>query len=328
MDTRRTPRYNPSVPFPKEPEFTERLRALADPSRLRVLHALRTGPLPVGRIATGLNLPQPAVSRHLGHLFSAGLVSRTRHGVSVEYRFDADEAIRPLLEMLLSVAERQGLFRGDAERLNTVSSRESTAAASAVSFAGISGPWREMKADVLGNLDVDGLVLSAMTETDLAVDLGCGSGELLPVLARKAASVLGVDVSLPLLEEARTRCAGNRRIDLRLGELTHLPLGDGEAGFASLIMALHHAAIPQNVLAEAGRILRRKGRLVLVDFAQHKNPVAQSAWSDRWTGFDRLQLTFWLEKAGFHVQKSSLLPLVGGMTLLFFDAQKRSGGRL
>ena len=64
------------------------LEALADPTRRRVFEKLRTGPMPVGRLAAGLPVSRPAVSQHLKVLKEAGLVAEDKDGTRRIYRID------------------------------------------------------------------------------------------------------------------------------------------------------------------------------------------------------------------------------------------------
>jgi DNA-binding transcriptional ArsR family regulator len=64
------------------------LDALGDPTRRRILDALRAGPLPVGAVAAGLPVSRPAVSKHLRVLEGAGLVTYEASGTRRLYRID------------------------------------------------------------------------------------------------------------------------------------------------------------------------------------------------------------------------------------------------
>lgn len=73
-------------------------QGLADPSRLGILEALRSGPLSVNEIVLATGLTQPNVSNHLACLHGCGLVIRERHGRHVYYRLGNDR-IAALLEL-------------------------------------------------------------------------------------------------------------------------------------------------------------------------------------------------------------------------------------
>ena len=77
-------------------------RAMADPTRLRILHLLRPGELCVGDLVAVLNLPQPTVSRHLTCLRRAALIAARKNSYWTFYSLvPASTALRrKLLECL------------------------------------------------------------------------------------------------------------------------------------------------------------------------------------------------------------------------------------
>lgn len=78
------------------------LAALAEPTRQGILHRLRGGPLPVGRIAEGMTVTRPAVSQHLRVLHDAGIVSSRRVGTRNVYAI-APGGTRALLKWLAAL---------------------------------------------------------------------------------------------------------------------------------------------------------------------------------------------------------------------------------
>ncbi|MBE0598007.1 MAG: methyltransferase domain-containing protein, partial [Desulfuromonadales bacterium] len=112
---------------------------------------------------------------------------------------------------------------------------------------------------------------------------------------------IGVDHSMPMLEQAKERvaAAGLSGIDLRLGEMTHLPLPDRDVETALLNMVLHHAPHPSAVLAELARVLTPGGTLVIADLRRHEREWARERMADQWLGFEPQELLGWLAQAGF-----------------------------
>jgi ArsR family transcriptional regulator len=133
------------------------------------------------------------------------------------------------------------------------------------------------------------------------LEVGLGTGGLLPDLAARGSRVIGVDHAPAMLDEARRRLAqaGLTCIDLRLGEMTHLPLPDNEVGCAVANMVLHHAADPTAVLHEFRRVLAPGGVLVLADLARHEREWVREQLADQWLGFEEAELLAWLKEAGF-----------------------------
>ncbi len=82
-------------------EAVQLLRLLADPTRLRLLGLLQSGPMNVTTLCQKLDLAQPTVSHHLGLLRSLKLVSNRRQGKQVFYSLNA--------ETVTNLDERGGL---------------------------------------------------------------------------------------------------------------------------------------------------------------------------------------------------------------------------
>jgi DNA-binding transcriptional ArsR family regulator len=66
------------------------LEILADPTRQTLIERLRTGPLPVGKLADGLPVSRPAVSKHLRLMKDAGVVRMTEDGTRNLYELDLE----------------------------------------------------------------------------------------------------------------------------------------------------------------------------------------------------------------------------------------------
>jgi ArsR family transcriptional regulator len=192
----------------------------------------------------------------------------------------------------------------------------------ALFFDKMAEDWDSMKREIIGDFDLGRIITDRLKPCRVAADLGCGTGDLLPVLAGKADTVIGVDNSPKMLEEAKKRFDGNGKISLRIGELEHLPLRDGESDLAVLNMALHHLQSPYAVLEETSRTLSKGGRLVLSDLDKHGNEEMRTRYGDRWLGFDANELENWLETAGFAVEESAQYPLKKEMKANVIIARK------
>ena len=142
-----------------------------------------------------------------------------------------------------------------------------------------------------------GLLLPAWT----VADLGCGDGYLTVEAARWASRVIAVDRSRDVLDRARALAARRdvRNIEWRRGELEALPIEDNAAHVALLSQALHHADDPARALAEARRVLRPGGRLVVLDLRRHEEGWVRERLGDRWLGFADEELERLLTAAGF-----------------------------
>jgi ArsR family transcriptional regulator len=142
-----------------------------------------------------------------------------------------------------------------------------------------------------------GLLLPSL---DVA-DLGCGEGYLTIEAARWGRRVIAVDRSKEVLNRARS-LAARRKLDnitWKLGDLERLPIADASVDVALLSQALHHAEHPAGALAEASRILRPGGRVLILDLREHQESWVRAKLGDRWLGFQDDQLHDLLEAAGF-----------------------------
>jgi ArsR family transcriptional regulator len=154
----------------------------------------------------------------------------------------------------------------------------------------------------LGSSDCVPVLLEQIAKGAHVLDLGTGSGRLLPGLASRAASVIGVDASPALLDEARRRTADlpeSAAVELRLGDMAHLPVQDGEVDTVVANMVLHHLPEPARVFPEIRRVLRPGGTLLIGEFLPHSEEWMRDALADQWLGLPPADLTDWLDEAGF-----------------------------
>jgi len=278
------------------------LRLLGDDTRLRLLRALSREAMNVSELTAVLGVAQSGVSRHLGLLRDAGLVGEDRTGGFAWYRLTPEGGApgedRTALWAWLAAefARPTPATRADDARLEEVRRLRQE------SFAAHRAGGDERRQLVPGRSWAAwsralGLLLPALD----AADLGCGEGYLTMEMARWARRVVAVDRSATVLAEARAM-AGRRRlrnITWKRGELDRLPLRDRTVDVALLSQALHHAEKPDAALAEAWRILRPGGRVLVLDLRAHDHTWVRAKLGDRWLGFDDKVLAAVLAGAGF-----------------------------
>ena len=298
------------------------LKALADPCRLRLVAVLMRGEFTVQELTAILKVGQSKVSWHLKILTEAGVLAVKRQGTWSYYRLDGATpffaAIRPAVETGV-----EGLPERAADLAAVAAVLEERRRRSQEFFDRHARLWDELARTLLPVPDYRERLLSLVPAGKTVVEIGLGTGGLLPALAARAARVVGVDHSPAMLEEARRRLAlaGLAGIDLRLGEMTHLPLPDGSADCTVLNMVLHHAADPAAVIAEIRRVLVPGGLLVLADLARHEREWVREQLADQWLGFGEEELKEWLTAAGFGEVSSERLEGTGGQeTLLLVRA--------
>ncbi len=276
------------------------LKSLADPSRLRLAAILLRGEFTVQELTRIMGTGQSRVSHHLKVLTEAGVLSVKRQGTWSYYRVGGESpfftAIRPALEQGLTELPRRE------EDLSAVALvLEERRNRSREFFDKHARQWDDLARTLLPAPEYRDIVLSYVPEGKNVVEIGLGTGGLLPALAARSATVIGVDHSPAMLDEARRRLTKGKvsGVELRLGEMTHLPLPDNSADCALLAMVLHHAADPAAVLAEIRRILVPGGILLLADLARHEREWVRERLADQWLGFDEVELRGWLKTGGF-----------------------------
>lgn len=273
-------------------------RALADDVRLRLLHAVVSAELSVAELVQVLKLPQSTVSRHLKPLRDAGLVETRREGTSVYYRRGELLADRELSAFLERRLRELGTAQRDAKAVRAVLDQRRKR--SREFFEKVAGQYGERTQPGGGWQALAAGLAAGFAGQDVA-DLGSGEGDLVLLLARFARRVAAIDHSKAMLRHLRARAkAANQetRIETVEGDLERVPLPDAVFDAVFLSQALHHAARPAFAVAEAARLLRTGGRLIVLDLARHEQDWVRSEWADQWLGFEESELRTWMQAAG------------------------------
>ena len=287
-------------------------RLLGDEARLRILRLLDSERLNVTELTSILGIAQSGVSRHLGLLKDAGLVEERRDAGFTFFRLAPDVRggtngfgpVWPLLRLHFDAAGATPEGRADEARLEEVRRvrKENFDDHGADGERGQIVPGRSWAAwaRALGHL-LPPLVIA---------DLGCGDGYLTVEASRFAKKVIAVDRSEAALARAREmatrlvrRSPGEREgrltnVEWKRGELEKLPLKDASVDVALLSQALHHAASPRKALAEAARIVKPGGRVLLLELRGHQEQWVRERLGDKWLGFNEDELKRLLENAG------------------------------
>jgi len=276
------------------------LKALADPCRLRLTAVLLTGEYTVQELTRIMGMGQSRISRHLKILSEAGVLAVKRQGTWSYYRAGEGSsffaAIRPAFE-----GEMEALPQRSQDLAAVAAVLEERRRRSQEFFDRHARQWDDLARTLLPVPEYRHHLLEQVPEGGTVLEIGVGTGGLLTELAARAARVIGVDHSPAMLEEARRRltAAAVNGIELRLGEMSHLPLPDVSVACVVANMVLHHAADPAAVLAEIRRVLAPGGVLLLADLARHEREAAREQLADQWLGFDEEELSGWLTAAGF-----------------------------
>ncbi|WP_269541335.1 ArsR/SmtB family transcription factor [Cerasicoccus fimbriatus] len=276
------------------------LKLLADPTRLRLIQLLRQEELSVAELQELLDMGQSRISSHLALLRQGGLLTDRKEGKKTFYSLSEaiGETTMRLVDACYEAAQEEPEFAEDEKNLERVLDRRRRA--SEEYFNQVAGrlgrnycPGRSWEA-------IGHFLLHLTPHINIA-DLGAGEGVLSQLLAQRAKTVYCIDNS-PRMVEVGTELAAKNNIDnlyYKLGDIENVPLENESIELALLSQALHHAEKPAKAIAEAHRILKPGGKLVILDLKEHQFEKARELYADRWLGFPENTLYHWLKDAGF-----------------------------
>ncbi|WP_040758440.1 ArsR/SmtB family transcription factor [Woodsholea maritima] len=309
-------------------DLLKKLRALAEPTRLKVVTLLSHGELTVSEIMQVLGQSQPRVSRHLKMLTDAGLAERLPEGAWVFYRLERSGVSAKLAELINSVsqAEDPDLSRA-LERLEAVKSER--AAAAAGYFEHVAKDWERIRALHFPEAQVEAAMRATVEDRRFKfhLDVGTGTGRMLEVFAAAAEDGMGVDFSHNMLNIARSNIAKAGLTDrfVRQGDATALPLDNQSADLITIHQVMHYLDEPSRALAECARVLKPGGMIVIADFAPHKLEFLREEHHHRRLGFHAEEVAGWLKNAGLEPKPiTALAPGTedGRLTVLIWTAVK------
>ena len=274
------------------------LRALSDPTRLRIVALLEKDELSVNELQEITRMGQSRISTHLGLLQDSGLVQSRREGKRAFYKLGQGNgglnefihlAIKGARELPDNASDQINLKRSLQRRreraqvyFNQVAGR----------FDRVYGPGRSWQA--FGHL------LLRILPPLVVADLGAGEGLLSELLARRCKKVIAVDNSEKIVAFGAAKAKKNhlKNLEFRLGDLQAPPIEPGSVDLVILSQALHHAEEPAKAVNAAYKIVKPGGQLMILDLARHQFEQAHELYGDRWLGFAESELNEWLEQAG------------------------------
>ena len=263
-------------------QLVQQLKTLADLTRMRLIALCRQGECSVSELTDAIGQSQPRISQHLRALCDCGLLLRHRDGKRVFYRVPQrgdDVALRNQLLALIPVDDR--LFTDDWHRL------------------------LELRGDHLGPTaqlatvdDADRAIYRAIIDLTVTapigslLDIGCGRGQILKLLASRATRAVGVDIDEKARELARAELmlAGVPGCSLRKGDMYRLPFDDHEFDTIILDDVLANAEHPVRALNEARRLLKPGGRVMLLLTVDSRTTDELKKSLAKWSAAARLRL--------------------------------------
>jgi ubiquinone/menaquinone biosynthesis C-methylase UbiE len=303
------------------------MRALADPTRLRIVFLVLRLELSVGELVQILAQSQPRVSRHVRILDEAGILERRKEGSWVFLRPG------PLLNdgrltSLFGDADitQAKAFQRDLLRLDEVRNSRTEMAASY--FAAHADEWDSLRSLHVAETEVEGAIRRVMLTAPLGrvLDVGTGTGRMIELFAEDSARFVALDNSTEMLRLARAKLSrlndeAAGKVDIMLGDFNALPLGDEAFDTVIFHQVLHYAQHPEGVIAEAARVIAPGGRLVIVDFAAHDHEELRTVHAHARLGFADELITKAFEASGVHLAHQAILD-GGALTVKIWLGQK------
>lgn len=260
----------------------QQLKALGDATRMRLIALCSKGECSVSELTSVLGQSQPRISQQLKILCDGALLERFRDGKRVFYRVPAGRetaaALRPLLDLLplgdAVLAEDWRLLRSRrGERVETV---------------------EKFVTDEVADRALHRAILDLTVTAPIGdlLDVGCGRGSLLKLLASRANRAVGVDIDANARQLARAELlfAGIPNCSLRKGDMYRLPFSDAEFNTIIIDDVLADAHSPILALREARRLLKTGGRLFVLESVMQRSPVSLQGSLAKWCAAAGLRL--------------------------------------
>jgi ubiquinone/menaquinone biosynthesis C-methylase UbiE len=302
------------------------LRAIAEPTRLRLVVLCARGELTVSELTQILGQSQPRVSRHLKLLCEAGLLDRFREGSWVFYRLSQAGAAGVLARQLVAACgETDPTIALDLQRLSAVKRQRADLASTY--FRENAVQWHRIRSLYVDEREVEAALVEIVAGADPRelLDIGTGTGRILEILAPRVERALGIDQSREMLSVARVNLerVGLENGSVRLGDMYQLALPDESFDAVIIHQVLHYADRPGAVIAEAARVLRPSGILVVVDFAPHSLEFLRDEHAHRRLGFGDAEVANWCRAAGLDPEPARALP-GDPLTVVIWTARRQS----
>lgn len=286
------------------------LKALAEPTRLRIVALLSRGELTVSELVQILGQSQPRVSRHLKLLTDAGLAERLPEGAYVFYRLTDAGGGRRLAQMAHDLLpEDDPVMTRDFSRLESI--KQARARAAQAYFESVAADWDRIRSFHLADAKVETAMRGMAGEGpfDLMIDVGVGTGRVLELFADRVTRGIGVDINHSMLNMARLNLerAGLRHCSVRHADVGALPFENGVADLVTVHQVLHYLEDPALAVEECARVLKPGGNLLIVDFAPHQLETLREDHYHRRLGFTDEEMKGWIERAGLELLEQSAL---------------------
>jgi len=306
-------------------------RALADPTRLRIMLLLQKMELAVGELAQILNQSQPRISRHIRILDEAGLAERRKEGSWVFLKPGPASELEILGRIFRSdtVVQSEQAMQ-DQQQLSLV--RKARAEMAERYFAAHAEQWDAIRSLHLPEAEVERAMLALLQDAPLGkmLDIGTGTGRMVELFGAAAQSVVAIDNSPEMLRLARAKLLESETVtgsslvqktELKQGDFNHLPLENGAVDSVILHQVLHFAQHPEAVLVEVSRVLKSAGIVLIADFAAHDREDLRTEHAHARLGFSDDSMKHWLAASKLELVQTRTLD-GGELTVKIWVARK------
>lgn len=297
-------------------------KALSDDTRLRLINLLIHHELSVNETVALLEMGQSRVSRHLKVLTGSGLLRQRRDGLWAFYSAVTKGPGRDFLDSLESFFESDPALSADLKRMNE--KIEDRTREKIKYFDSIAPRWSSIRGNIFGGAPTEKIIEEFLEPAEVTADIGCGTGEFIPLLKKFSKKIIGIDRSRRMLEIAGSRHGENKdSVELRLGEAEHLPMRDNEADMALMSMVMHYMPAPEEAIYEAGRAIKKDGVLILLDLLKHNNEEMRIQFNHRWLGFDVPAIENRISEAEFKIESKKEFSLNEDLSAFLIKCRKQ-----
>jgi ubiquinone/menaquinone biosynthesis C-methylase UbiE/DNA-binding transcriptional ArsR family regulator len=310
-------------------------KASADPLRLSILRILGEGSFGVLELCQIFEIKQSSMSHHLKILANAGLVSTRREGNSIFYRrallrsgsmsstihspnpnwFELTEILFSTLDKLtpsLIITERlRGLYQERAQNSQEFFTKHADEFHEKQDLIASHEQYGETLQDLVATLNLQ--------QTNTALEIGPGEGDLLSALSKRFEHVIGLDVSKAMLEKASLKVSELQleNIELLHGDCQRALEQNVQADLVTCNMVLHHVPAPKEIFNHSAQLLKPDGCLLITDLCAHDQAWARESCGDLWLGFAPEDLTLWAKEAQLVEEQTQFLALRNGFQIQF-----------
>jgi len=265
-------------------ELNELFKVLADESRIRLLLMLQDHELTVAEMAEITQMPQPRVSTHLSMLRQNDLVIVRKQGVFAYYRINAGtfkQQYPAFLDLVSSHYENNALVKQDLKRLELVLNQKAKSNQWVDSVAGDMerhySPGRTWEATTR--------LIAQIIQLNKVLDIGSGDGVLAELMAPQCQQYTCVDNNHKAMQAAKNRLQHLDNVQFAEADMHDLPFDDNQFDCVLLLQVLTYAKDPQKTIAEAVRVTKPNGRIMLATLNKHAHRHVQKEYGHIHMGF-------------------------------------------